>query len=279
MTVLESLKNIITDNINKNIKKFIVYPYGICGYMTKKVIDSIDIDKFEFAVDDSKCLIYDYVKNFDYLEKYNVKENTAIIIATHNNQLFNILFDKVSKLNKFNIINAFPLKVGKHSWGPLINENGYLIESIGSFCSFADGVHVVANHNMNQVSTCSLFNGIDLDISEHFFKQVENVPLERVMNHKKTVIGNDVWLGRNVIVCNGADIGNGVIAAAGSVIINDIPEYAVVGGVPAKVIKYRYTRDIIEKLNYIKWWDWTDECIAQRFKDFYDIDAFLKKYF
>ena len=279
MTVLEGLSNIIREQIQQNIKKFIVYPYGICGYMTKKAIDRLDADRFAFAVDDKKCFLYDHVKSFAYLSGYEPQENTAVIIATHNQRLFEVLFDKASQLNKFKIINAFPLKVGKHSWGPLVNENGYLIESIGAFCSFAEGVQVVANHNMAQVSTCALFNGIDLDLSEYFLEQVEQVPFERLMDHKKARIGHDVWLGRNVIVCNGANIGNGAVAAAGSVIIKDIPDYAVVGGVPAKIIKYRYAPDIIEKLNQIRWWDWPDEWIAQRFHDFYNINTFLEKYF
>ena len=68
---------------------------------------------------------------------------------------------------------------------------------------------------------------------------------------KRSIIGNDVWLGRNVIVCNGANIGDGVIAAAGAVITKDVPAYAIVGGVPAKVIRYRYTKNQIEALEKI----------------------------
>ena len=96
---------------------------------------------------------------------------------------------------------------------------------------------------------------------------------------KRSVIGNDVWLGRNVLVTNAANIGNGVIAAAGAVITKDVPDYAVVAGVPARIIKYRYTDEQIEALNKIAWWDWTDEEIRERFDDFYlPIEKFIEKY-
>lgn len=76
---------------------------------------------------------------------------------------------------------------------------------------------------------------------------------------KKSVIGHDVWIGKNVIISNGANIGNGVIAAAGAVITKDVPDYAIVGGVPARIIRYRYTPEQIGTLNRIQWWNWTDD--------------------
>ena len=100
-----------------------------------------------------------------------------------------------------------------------------------------------------------------------------------ILKCKKSIIGNDVWLGRNVIITNGANIGNGVIAAAGAVITKDIPDYAVVAGVPARIIRYRYTAEQIEHLNQIKWWDWTDEEIIERQDDLsLPIDEFIRKY-
>ena len=96
---------------------------------------------------------------------------------------------------------------------------------------------------------------------------------------KKIKIGNDVWLGQNVLITNGSNIGNGVIAGAGAIITKDVPDYAVVVGVPARIIRYRYTPEQIKELNKIAWWDWTDEEIRDRFEDFYlPIEDFLKKY-
>ncbi len=82
-----------------------------------------------------------------------------------------------------------------------------------------------------------------------------------------------------MIITNGANIGNGVIAGAGAIITKDVPDYAVVLGVPARIVRYRYTKEQIEKLNKIAWWDWPDEVIRKRYDDFYiGIDDFIKKY-
>lgn len=96
---------------------------------------------------------------------------------------------------------------------------------------------------------------------------------------KRITIGNDVWLGRNVIITNSANIGNGVIAGAGAVITKDVPDYAVVAGVPAHIIRYRYTEGEIAALNRIVWWNWSDEKIRENFDDFYlNIKEFIDKY-
>ncbi len=96
---------------------------------------------------------------------------------------------------------------------------------------------------------------------------------------KRITIGNDVWLGKNVIITNGANIGDGVIAGAGAVITKDVPDYAIVGGVPAKLIRWRYTKEQIAKLKAIAWWDWPDEKIRECYDDFYlTIEDFLGKH-
>lgn len=96
---------------------------------------------------------------------------------------------------------------------------------------------------------------------------------------RRVQIGNDVWFGQNVLVTNYANIGNGVIAGAGTVITKDVPDYAIVVGAPARVIKYRYLPREIEQLNKIAWWDWSDEEIRERYDDFYlPIGEFIKKY-
>lgn len=72
---------------------------------------------------------------------------------------------------------------------------------------------------------------------------------------KKTVIGNDVWIGINVIIPGGVTIGNGAIIAANSVVVKDVEPYTIVGGVPAKVIKNRFSEEIVASLERLKWWD------------------------
>ena len=77
---------------------------------------------------------------------------------------------------------------------------------------------------------------------------------KRHLHHANTKIGCDVWLGANVLVKSGVTIGHGVIVAAGSVVVKDVPAYAIVGGVPAKLIRYRFDENIRERLLKSKWW-------------------------
>lgn len=96
---------------------------------------------------------------------------------------------------------------------------------------------------------------------------------------KTTNIGNDTWLGHGAIILPGVQVGDGAIVAAGSVVTKNVSPYAIVAGVPAKVIKYRFSEEIIEKLKYIQWWDWPIEDIKIRLRDFQgNIEDFVKKY-
>jgi len=75
------------------------------------------------------------------------------------------------------------------------------------------------------------------------------------------VIGNDVWIGQNVTIMSGVTIGDGAIIANNSHVVRNVEPYSIVGGNPAKLIKYRFTKEQIEKLLEIKWWDWDDDKI------------------
>ena len=89
------------------------------------------------------------------------------------------------------------------------------------------------------------------------------------------IIGNDVWLGANVIVVDGVKIGDGAIVAAGSVVTKDIPPYTIVGGVPAKIIKYRFEKEEIKKLLQLKWWDMDVEYLKENFIKFHNIKSLI----
>ncbi|SCH02904.1 Streptogramin A acetyltransferase [uncultured Clostridium sp.] len=83
-----------------------------------------------------------------------------------------------------------------------------------------------------------------------------------------TTVGNDVWIGCNVVVLPGVTIGDGAVVAAGSIVSKDIPAYAIVAGVPARVIKYRWDEKTIERVSELKWWNWNDEKIKDNLELF-----------
>lgn len=281
MTMVETMERVIEEQIQNGIENFVIYPYGIFGYMLRKILEKKYKIKVAAVIDAGKVGIYPFVKSFTYLKELRNK-NIAILIASHNPEVVREIKEKVKEEEQFfRIAEVFPLSVGKHTSGKEEFEHGnaYLIEKIGAYCSIAKGVSVVGNHNLSCVSTSTVFQGIDVDHATALMDVIEELDSSELLDQKRCVIGNDVWLGANVVICNGVTIGDGVIAAAGAVITKDVPDYAVVGGVPARVLKYRYGEEQIKKLKEIKWWEWPDEKIAECFADFNDINLFLDKHY
>ena len=135
---------------------------------------------------------------------------------------------------------------------------------IGRYCSIAKNVQMgVSNHPTDWLSiTARQYVPTYLGYYRHVGKQVVVRPYKMF---EPTMIGNDVWVGTNAVILGGVTIGDGAIVAAGAVVTKDVPPYAIVGGVPAKIIRYRFPEDVIQELTALKWWNYD---IA----DFGDID-------
>lgn len=97
---------------------------------------------------------------------------------------------------------------------------------------------------------------------------VENEVFTHKSKDERVFIGNDVWVGSHVLVKGGVHIGNGACVAAGAVVVKDVPPYAIVGGVPAKVIRYRFSPEIIQRLLELEWWNMDEEMLKDNISFF-----------
>lgn len=131
---------------------------------------------------------------------------------------------------------------------------------IGKFCSIACGAKFIfnsANHTLSSLSTYPF----PLFFEEWGLKR-EDVT-DSWDNKGDIVIGNDVWIGYEAVIMSGVTIGDGAVIGTRAVVTKDVPPYTIVGGVPAKTIRKRFSDETISELLKIRWWDWPEERIAQ----------------
>ncbi len=145
---------------------------------------------------------------------------------------------------------------------------------IGRFCSIAGSVQIgLGNHPSGMVSTSPAFytnhNAVRTQWVEH--------PPE-FEEYKQTVIGNDVWIGTRAMVRDGVAIGHGAIIGAGAVVTKDVEPYAVMAGVPARMIRKRFDDETVEKLLKLNWWDWPENEIRRNAGLFSDIGRFAVRF-
>lgn len=129
---------------------------------------------------------------------------------------------------------------------------------IGSFCSLASGIRIgEAEHPTTWVSTSPVFQNVNNSSVRKRFAKID------LPKSKRTVIGHDVWIGINAIIKAGVKIGTGAVVASGAVVTKDVEPYAIVGGCPARIIRYRFDDKTIEKLLNSKWWE-KDNTVLER---------------
>lgn len=156
--------------------------------------------------------------------------------------LFNRKWKKVNSHNQTYPVNLFDLHrvtVGKHTYGALdvLLSNPDARLTIGHYCSIAAGVKFLpgSDHALDRIST-------------YPFKALLLTGEPEALSKGDIVVEDDVWIGHGSTVLSGVRIGQGAVVAAGAVVTKDVPPYAIVGGVPAKVIKYRFAPEMIEAL-------------------------------
>lgn len=142
--------------------------------------------------------------------------------------------------------------------------------SIGKFCSIARQVTIgVSGHDYSKVTSHPF-------IIDPHYKFVSNSLYE----HQKPppVIGHDVWIGMNAVVHRGVTIGHGAVIASDAVVTKDVEPYSIVGGNPARHIKYRFSQEIINAMLEIQWWNWDDAQLKSAMEKFDDPENFVRTY-
>lgn len=174
----------------------------------------------------------------------NVIKNPNIIIGDYT--MYNDFVNDPTQFEKNNVLYHYP-----------INHDRLII---GKFCSIACGAKFIfnsANHTMKSLSTYPFplfFEEWDLDKKD---------VTDSWDNKGDIIIGNDVWIGYEAVIMSGVTIGDGAIIGTRAVVTKDVPPYTIVGGIPAKQIRKRYSDETIDTLLKIQWWNWSKEKIRE----------------
>ncbi|MDG4891796.1 CatB-related O-acetyltransferase [Mesorhizobium sp. WSM4887] len=144
--------------------------------------------------------------------------------------------------------------------------------TVGSFCSIAGNVTIMCDgqHSTNSATS--------YPININLLKRPE--PVQNGGRKRGVIIGHDVWICHGAVIISGVSIGHGAVIGTNAVVTKDVPPYAVVGGVPAGIIRYRFPKEIVEKLLTICWWDWDDDKIKSEADALTgSIDTFISRHF
>lgn len=168
-------------------------------------------------------------------------------------------------------------KIGVGTYGlPIVLDwkEGTTLE-IGSYCSISRNVQIFlgGNHRANWISTFPF---------PKFYPELSSLIPSFGVTKGDVIIGSDVWLCRNCTIMSGIKIGHGAIVASGAIVTKDVPPYAIVAGNPAKIIKYRFDQETIDKLLKSEWWKWPEDEIRKIANimcndNFYDFFEYLKR--
>lgn len=178
----------------------------------------------------------------------NVITNPNIIVGEYT--IYNDFVNDPRDFERNNVLYHYPINHDK------------LV--IGKFCSVACGAKFLfnsANHTLDSLSTYPFpifFEEWNLDVKD----------ITKAWDNKgDIVIGNDVWIGYEAVIMAGVTIGDGAVIGARAVVTKNVPPYTIVGGIPAKPIKKRFSQENINTLLKLKWWDWSKEKISQQISD------------
>lgn len=156
---------------------------------------------------------------------------------------------------------VFHSELGDYSY---LGPNSRLIHTrVGRFCSIAANCIIgMGSHPLNYLSTSSIFTAPHNGLGQSWTKKAF------FEEYKPIIIGNDVWIGQRAMLIGGVKIGDGAVVGAGAIVTKDVPPYAIVAGVPARIIRYRFPDKVIAELQSLKWWDMPEDVLKKHISSF-----------
>ena len=174
-------------------------------------------------------------------------------------------------INDYSIVSK--VKIGDFSYissnSKISNATIGKFSSIASFVKIGLGIHPTRDFVSTHYAFYSNYRKLTKTFADKSY----------IQEYKNVKIGNDVWIGTNVIIVDGITISDGAIIAAGAVITKDVPPYAIVGGIPAKIIRYRFDEETIKKLLEMTWWDFPVTWFEENYKTMHSMEIFINEYF
>jgi phosphonate metabolism protein (transferase hexapeptide repeat family) len=152
----------------------------------------------------------------------------------------------------------------------IVSDSSATYSEIGKFCSIARDVRInPGNHPTWRAAQHHFsYRAISYDLGDH-----DDHDFFEWRRSDKVTLGHDIWIGHGATILAGVSVGTGAVIGAGAVVSKDVPPYAVVVGVPGRVIKYRFEAELQEKLIALAWWDWDHDRLAAALEDFRTLDA------